>query len=152
MEQFEHEKSNQRPQDQRYHHKTNEFYHRASEAMELPHEAGKKVAQCILRNIMKRIHPNEARQLNSELPMDLKEECSNFIKGPDKSINAEKFKESIIKAAQIDNIDPQEVAQNFYSFLANWMHDNESEHRGETSDVLDNLPKDVKALFGHPVQ
>ncbi|MBC75654.1 MAG: hypothetical protein CME64_06530 [Halobacteriovoraceae bacterium] len=140
------------PQDQKHTQKTNEFYHMASQALGVPKDSGKRISQCILRNIVKRIHPNEAKHLISELPYELKQECSECVTGPDKSIDAEKFKSDIIKASQQENIDPEEVAKNFWSYLTGWLNEYEGEKKGETFDVLDNLPKDVKALFGHPIQ
>ncbi len=138
-------------QDQKHHQKTNEFYHKASQALGVPKETGKKISQCILRNIVQRIHPNEAKHLISELPYDLKQECSECVTGPDKSIDAQKFKSDIQRVSKINDIDSQEIARKFWSFLTGWLNEYEAEGKGETFDVLDNLPKDVKALFGHPI-
>lgn len=150
MENFQGNKVNRPsndPSEQKKYHRTNEFYHRASEAMELPWDAGKSVSQAILRNIVRRISQEEARHLISELPIGLKEECAAFTEGPLKSINAQKVKRDIVNASGIEGVDPQRVAFLFWTFLSGWFNEIDIGRKGETFDVLGQLPKDLKELF-----
>lgn len=135
------------PNAQKRHHRTNEFYHRASEAMGLPWENGKSVSQAILRNIIRRISQEEARHLISELPLGLKEECVAFNKEPLKSISAEKIMHDIENAAGIQGVDPARVARDFWVFLTGWLNEYEDERKGETYNVLNQLPRDIKSLL-----
>ena len=133
------------PSQQRRQHRTNEFYHRASEAMGLPRDSGRNVAQSILRNVVKRVTPEEAKHLIAQLPQGLQEDCLTFADGPQKSVTAEKIKRDILNASDIEGMDPASCARVFWHFLSSWL--NEEENKGETQDILGQLPSDIRELF-----
>lgn len=128
-------------------HRTNEFFHRASEAMGLDWEKGKRVTRIILRDVIKRISAKTAQDFISNLPLGLKQECSVHTIGPLKSIGYEKLTRDIKRAAQSSQVDAQAIGRLFWLFLEGELHEGPCVSKGILAKVLSELPHDLRRLL-----
>lgn len=144
-----------RPDEQVKFYQTNLFLKEAAIAMRLPPEAGARAARVILKDIVHGLEPQEAQNFKAQLPEGLKQECEIFIserlnsEGPNRDIDAASIKKDIIEAAGLENIQPELIAGDFWGYLSRFLNERPGADKGETNQILTQLPADVEKLFGN---
>lgn len=133
--------------------KTNEFFNTGAAIMGVPVDVGIKISKVILRDVIQRITPEEAKHFITQLPSALKVECQDRIQmEPNKSIDAEMIKKHITHAAGSEQVDPEDVARHFWEYLTSWLNNDPNEHKGITAKILSQLPEDIERLLGRVVE
>lgn len=95
----------------------------------------------VLRSLLRRLTPEEARHLLAQLPSVLHEELRTVPPGPDKSITLETMEEELAKRLDVDRSRAATLLAQIGSTIAT------SVSPGEMEDVRNQLPASMRSIF-----
>lgn len=132
--------------EERLQQKESKFFSQMAKAMDLSKEQAQDACYIILGNIVMRITSQEAGDLLSQMPANVRNILEDLPAGPDRTINAQTVLAELREKMDLNGHSPEHVVGRLWNFLAEFLHE-ESEWHGELHDVIVQLPADMQELI-----
>jgi uncharacterized protein (DUF2267 family) len=104
-------------------------------------EQAETALEVVLRSLVRRLTPNEAKDLLSQLPSLLQPKMAHLPPGPDKLVTPDTIESELVGRL---NVDPRRAGE-LLSAVANTIA--ESVSRGQMEDVQGQLPRKLRTIF-----
>jgi uncharacterized protein (DUF2267 family) len=108
-------------------------------------EQAETVLEIVVSSLVRRLTPNEAKDLIAQLPSVLQAPLRALPPGPDKRISRETIEADLVSILDVDSARAAELLEAVGATIA------QNVSSGQMSDVQGQLPEDLRGVFSAPV-